>query len=168
MPTTSRGFRYPASSAAPNVPQDLQNAVSDINADLVLGQWANDVSNTTYATPITNTTFATLTGMGPFSVTVPAGHMLEVQFSTPIVSIPATTGVQFRINIGGTFDGPGVYLSNSNAASMGLPVFCFAHKAGTGASVSFSVEVVKNGTGSPQIDTTLIAGGRTLLRHRII
>lgn len=34
MPTTSRGYRYPASSAAPNVPQDVQNLASDLNTDV--------------------------------------------------------------------------------------------------------------------------------------
>ncbi|NUT08186.1 MAG: hypothetical protein HOV76_32435 [Hamadaea sp.] len=32
MPTTTRGFRYPASSAAPNVPQDIQNLASDVDS----------------------------------------------------------------------------------------------------------------------------------------
>ena len=34
MPTTSRGYRYPASSAAPNVPLDMGNLASDIDADV--------------------------------------------------------------------------------------------------------------------------------------
>lgn len=34
MPTTSKGFRYPASSAAPNIPQDFQNLASDVDAYL--------------------------------------------------------------------------------------------------------------------------------------
>src|SRR4051812_41187881 len=32
MPSTSKGFRYPSSSAAPNVPQDIQNLASDVNS----------------------------------------------------------------------------------------------------------------------------------------
>lgn len=34
MPTTSRGYRYPALSSAPNVPQDIQNLASDVNTDV--------------------------------------------------------------------------------------------------------------------------------------
>ena len=32
MPTTSKGFRYPSGSAAPNVPQDIQNLAADVNS----------------------------------------------------------------------------------------------------------------------------------------
>lgn len=168
MPTTARGFRYPSGSDVPNVAQYIQNAVSDVNTDLALGQWVNDVSSTTYAPPaISNTSFATLLSMSG-SATVPTGHQLEVEFATPLVSLPATTGIQFRINISGTYDGPGVYLSNSNNAAIGLSVFLFAVKAGTGASMAFSVEVLKVGTGSATLDSTLVTGGRTILRHRII
>lgn len=169
MPTTARGYRYPNGTDVPNVAQYIQNAVSDVNADLALGQWVTDVSNGTYAPAgITNTSFANLLSFSGFSATVPAGHQLVVEFALPVVSLPTTTGVQFRINIGGTYDGPGCYLSNSNAAAMAMPVYIFAHKAGTGASMTFSVEVVKVGTGSPTIDASLVAGGKALLRHRII
>lgn len=34
MPTTSHGLRYPASSAAPNVPQDIQNLATDIDNNM--------------------------------------------------------------------------------------------------------------------------------------
>lgn len=36
MPTTPRGYRYPAGSAAPNVPLDLSNLASDIDTDVGL------------------------------------------------------------------------------------------------------------------------------------
>lgn len=42
MPTTTRGYRYPAGSAAPNVPTDLANLAADIDADMALsapGSW---------------------------------------------------------------------------------------------------------------------------------
>lgn len=35
MPTTSLGLRYPASSAAPNVPQDIQNLATDVNGQFI-------------------------------------------------------------------------------------------------------------------------------------
>lgn len=34
MGTTARGFRYPAGSAAPNVPQDMSNLAADVDAHL--------------------------------------------------------------------------------------------------------------------------------------
>lgn len=34
MPTTSRGYRYPLGSAAPNVPVDLANLAGDLNTDV--------------------------------------------------------------------------------------------------------------------------------------
>lgn len=34
MPTTTRGYRYPAGPAAPNVPLDLQNLASDVDSDV--------------------------------------------------------------------------------------------------------------------------------------
>lgn len=42
MPTTARGYRYPALSAAPNVPADLGNLAADIDADVTAsapGAW---------------------------------------------------------------------------------------------------------------------------------
>lgn len=42
MPTTTRGYRYPAGSAAPNVPADLSNLAADIDADMTAstpGAW---------------------------------------------------------------------------------------------------------------------------------
>ncbi len=41
MPTTSKGFRYPTSTAAPNVPADLQNLATDV--DNYMGAWADYV-----------------------------------------------------------------------------------------------------------------------------
>ena len=37
MPTTALGFRYPAGTAYPNVPQDLQNLATDIDNKLYKG-----------------------------------------------------------------------------------------------------------------------------------
>lgn len=34
MPTTSRGYRYPLGSAAPNIPADLANLAADVNTDV--------------------------------------------------------------------------------------------------------------------------------------
>jgi hypothetical protein len=42
LPTTTRGYRYPAGSAAPNVPVDVANLASDIDDDMTAstaGAW---------------------------------------------------------------------------------------------------------------------------------
>lgn len=41
MPTTSNGLRYPASSAAPNVPQDIQNLAADVDAKIDDDGWVS-------------------------------------------------------------------------------------------------------------------------------
>ena len=167
MPTTARGHRYPASTASPNVAQDLQNLATDINVDQNLGLWTTTVTNGSFNLSVSNTTFATATGLGPYSVTVPTGHQLEVEFMCPLIDVPATTGFQIRIAMSGTYEASG-YWTNSNAASIGTGCTLRAYKAGTGASMSYQVEVVKNGTGTPVMNASLVTGGKILLRHRII
>lgn len=40
MPTTSKGLRYPAPGASPNVAADIQNLATDVNAALGGGAWS--------------------------------------------------------------------------------------------------------------------------------
>lgn len=71
MPTTARGLRYPASSAAPNVPQDIQNLASDVDSTMsVKARWYSVAgwTNTTYAS-VNNYDLGSLVinpGIGPF------------------------------------------------------------------------------------------------------
>ncbi|HEX5543673.1 MAG TPA: hypothetical protein VFX60_19320 [Micromonospora sp.] len=51
MPTTSRGYRYPAASSAPNVPLDLGNLAADVDADIAaLIAWTDYTPTWTAAT----------------------------------------------------------------------------------------------------------------------
>lgn len=45
MPTTSKGLRYPAASAAPHVPQDMQNLASDVDARLFTNAGTSGVAS---------------------------------------------------------------------------------------------------------------------------
>jgi hypothetical protein len=89
MPTTSKGFRYPLSSASPNVPADMQNLASDV--DTFFGVWAD-------YTPTTGFTNTTVTSAKWRRI---GGKTIQVEFlltlsGTPTgtfaLSLPATAG----------------------------------------------------------------------------
>ncbi len=82
MPSTSRGYRYPASSAAPNVPQDLQNLASDLNTDVgAIDTLVDGLAGTTAWTALTLAGgFENWTGVtGPVPAYRVTGNRVEVQ-----------------------------------------------------------------------------------------
>jgi hypothetical protein len=170
VPTTTTGlFRYPASTAAPNVPQDVQNLATDADSALVRARWVDlFVSATTYNSGVTATTFTTLSGHGTFTTAVvPTGAKLEVEWSAPLVGLPAGTGMQARLLIGGTVPpGASWYWTNSNAAAIGGPIFLKGIYTGTGTTVSVVVQVLKVGTGTPTVECQSLAA--SVIRARIV
>lgn len=60
MPSTARGFRYPAGSAAPNVPQDLANLAADLQTEFD----DNLTGTTTFLPVLTATTTNPTLGTG--------------------------------------------------------------------------------------------------------
>lgn len=65
MPSTSKGIRYPSPSAAPNVPQDMQNLASDVNSRMSTYLGGGFYSGTTASVVTTTpswTDVATFTG----------------------------------------------------------------------------------------------------------
>lgn len=85
MPTTAKGLRYPASSAAPNTPQDIQNLAADVNSALP-GTWVDAYASTTSYSygPGAANTWETMTGFNVNTGTIPAGRTLDVEFRAPI------------------------------------------------------------------------------------
>lgn len=79
MPTTSKGFRYPASTAAPNVPADLGNLAGDV--DTYLGAWADYTPTLGW----TNTT-ATIAKWRRV-----AGKLVSVEFILTLTGTPTGT-----------------------------------------------------------------------------
>lgn len=89
MPTTTKGFRYPAATAAPNVPADMQNLATDV--DTYLGDWAD------YTPTLSWTANTTITSAKWRRV---AGKLIAVEFlltttgaptsATLTLSLPAT------------------------------------------------------------------------------
>lgn len=70
MATTARGYRYPAGSAAPNVPLDLSNLASDIDSDVGDLETATLTAYATYSpTCYSNLTSGTTIAGGSISVT---------------------------------------------------------------------------------------------------
>lgn len=54
MPTTSWGLRYPASSAAPNVNQDIQNLASDVETTVIPRFTTVAARNAAITSPVAN------------------------------------------------------------------------------------------------------------------
>jgi hypothetical protein len=70
VPTTTRGYRYPAGSAAPNAPLDLSNLASDVDTDVAAVEAALGPAYATYApTFYSNLTSGTTIAGGSVSVT---------------------------------------------------------------------------------------------------
>lgn len=99
MPTTSKGLRYPASSAAPNVPQDIQNLASDVNGLLLFPatqpQRATWVAQTYAAT--NNYNLASIT----ISPNVGRPYIAVVHVGGIMACTTGTSG-SLRINLSGT------------------------------------------------------------------
>lgn len=91
MPSTSKGLRYPASTAAPNVPQDIQNLASDVDAELFVNGGASGAMAGTAPTagqPLIVKVFAgslTFNASGDQTVTFPGGA-----FPNGVVAVYAT------------------------------------------------------------------------------
>ena len=160
MPTTAKGLRYPNGSDSPNVAQYIQNLASDVDAQLGT-TWTEHVRSSS-ALSVVATAFGVL--HGPFSVTVPTGRRLHVEWSCPLIDVPAGTGMQGRIVIGGTVE-DAKYWSNSGTTSIGFGGWMSGTKVGTGASVSFQVEALKVGASTPVASAASI--GFIIVRSRV-
>lgn len=85
MPTTGgRSLRYPASSAAPNVAQDIANLANDVDANLPY-QWFEIMkSATSYSfAPVGVGVWETLPGSSGSTLVVPTGRSVNVEFRAP-------------------------------------------------------------------------------------
>lgn len=129
MPTTSRGLRYPASSSAPNVPQDIQNLASDVNTKLLFPSTAVQRSTWTAQsyTATNNYNLATLTinpNVGrPYIACIHTGGVFVVG---------ASTNASLRINITGT----GIVSAARLTSTMDSAQAVRFHYVADGASIS--------------------------------
>lgn len=101
MPSTTKGFRYPASTAAPNVPLDIQNLATDV--DTYQGVWADYTPTLSW---VANTTITSAKWRRV------AGKLIAVEFlltttgapttATLTMSLPATAafGTALRLSCG--------------------------------------------------------------------
>lgn len=137
MPTTTKGLRYPASSAAPNVPQDIQNLANDVNTALP-GAWVVLASGNTAYNAGATASWVTLPSMSG-NVTVPTGRTIDVIFQAPKVTVPTSGGVFLRLYIAGVLKRSCALQSNS-ATGYNIPLLLTANHVGTGASVAVRVD----------------------------
>jgi hypothetical protein len=85
---TGRQARYPASSATPNVPQDIQNLATDLTTALP-GPWVtSQISAPDYsATPSALNQWQSMPGFTSFTTAVvTTGRELEVEAAIPVVN----------------------------------------------------------------------------------
>lgn len=88
MPTTPKGFRYPASTAAPNVPVDIQNGVTDV--DTYLGDWADYVPTLSW---VANTTITSAKWRRV------AGKLIAVEFLLTTTGAPTTATLTMTLPV---------------------------------------------------------------------
>lgn len=129
--TLNRNYPYPSGTDANDVPYRMQALAEAIDADV---EALSDAVNNTWTYTVNSTGFdqtiagamVTLTGMAVTEVDVPAGRTLEIEVIVPIVDLPGGSGTQPTIEAaisGGSYTTlGGAYFSNSNAASIGLPM----------------------------------------------
>jgi len=112
VPTTSKGLRYPASSAAPNVPQDIQNLASDIDTRFTRFNQFSVGWNAT--------TIAGLNNITTNSITVPAqsGPYLLVAHVGVLSTMNGTTIPTLQLLVNGAIKAQqlftGITTTNSN------------------------------------------------------
>lgn len=129
MPTTSGGLRYPASTDAINIPQDLSNLANDVQTYIN----ANALTTTgTYT--LTNKTIGS-TGLG-FTGSTPGAYTTTVQATIPTgnntITIPNASGTISLISLTETLSNKSFASSyRVNGASSGYATIQAAASAGT-------------------------------------
>lgn len=161
MPTTSKGLRYPSPTAAPNVSQDIQNLASDANTALP-GDWVYQLRSNAY-THNPGASMATITS-GSFSVVVPSGRTLDVEFKAPRLNLGTAADARVRLVMGGVVQ---EYQQHSpGSGSSYAPLRLTGSVVGSGASVTTTVEAQAVVAGVT-IDSSAGAGPVTI-RYRIV
>ena len=129
-----------------------------LNGRPIRPRWTDAlVTDIGYNAQVLNTAWTTLPGSGPIALGfLDVGAQLKVEWSAPLVDLPAGTGVQIRIVVNGAVVAGG-YWSNSGAASIAGPGFLAGTFDGTGAAVSFQVQAQRAGSGAPSVRAIGIA-----------
>lgn len=101
MPTTPSGLRYPSSSAAPNVAQDIQNLASDVEGKVALAAWHKSFAR---PTPTGTDSYTSADGwrdlVGGTWTSAPAGEYLL--HSTLVLQGTANIAGELRVTANGT------------------------------------------------------------------
>lgn len=158
MPTTTRGLRYPSSSAAPNVPQDIQNLAADVERELP-GKWTFLVTSANNYLYDLSETWSTPPGMS-YSLVVPNDRELEVEFRSPAVYVNAGFA-HMRLMLGGVQQDLSVF---SAPGEVWTPCRLSGSVTGTGASVPILVQGLRT-TGVASVRG--VESGPVTIRYRI-
>lgn len=148
MPTTAKGYRYPASSAAPNVPVDIQNLAQDVN-DKAMPVFP-DAKIHAYRN----------TGQAiPSDLTVPATIILNATSGTPSsFTINTSTGV---ITVGASAGGEYTMSGAVSIAEVG-PSRVFATVYVNGAERLRGLDIINRGAQNGDIVGSVVSGPLTL------
>lgn len=165
MPTTPLGLRYPASSAAPNVPQDIQNLANDVDFGFSNRQWLTTYRGTsTYDHTIASGSFVTVPNM-TLTPNIPAGRQVEIEASLPSIEFSTGGLVTVRLLMDGVEeDVANIQVSAPGTHAVKLTGHLFS--ATTRSAVPVSVQALKVGTGTYKISAASTNGPR--LRVRLI
>lgn len=131
MPTTSNGLTYPAATATPDVPRDIQQLATDLETKL----GSLMAAPTTYAPTLTNVTTGTVTGrwwqvgkllflaiditagtvtaLGAVTVTLPAGKISDTVLGSALSANRNGTVMSARVAAAAT----AITLVNADATS---------------------------------------------------
>lgn len=165
MPTTSKGLRYPDSTAGPNVPQDIQNLANDVDTRLPTA-WVTVYTGADSYSQTATGSATTLSGCSG-SVVVPTGRTLEVDLQIPRVNVPVSGGVYVRLSINGVLMRT-VVVQTGSTTSLASPAYLNATTAGTGSSMTFLANVYGvAGGGTVQGSGDGVGNGGPLFRYRI-
>lgn len=161
MPTTSRGYRYPAGSDAPNGPQGISNLAADVNTDVgtiagKLDSWIYNLfaRKTTNESVSSATTGTTLQNDDDLFLTVVANAVYRIEGVLKMASPSAADlKLAFTVPAGATFDWSlhGIIAAASATTDDFL--------AGLTAASTQSVGGFGAGTVIGKVDGLLVVGG---------
>lgn len=115
MPTTTNGFTYPAATATPDVPRDIQQLATDIESKLgpataAPATWTPTLTNVTGGTVTgrwvqigkflfiaIDLSAGTVTAAGAVTLTLPAGKTADTTLGSALSAVRNATPVSARI-----------------------------------------------------------------------
>lgn len=159
MPSTTLGFRYPASSDAPNVPQYIQNLADDVDFNFGNRQWVTAYDGPgSYDYALPTSTFGTATSLN-VNLTVVQYRQLDVEVSLPSLEASAGGLIAVRLLINNV-EVDAATQSAAGAFTGSAKLTGFHPPTGASATVNVRVEGYKVGTGTFKIGGSSGSGPR--------